>query len=210
MGVIAVGRLINVCDHFSIFQPGSHRPSGRHLRAHVREPHRGATVSGETTEQHCRARGPYRGSPPSRSETTTQVGAGGFQPHRAALRGHLRGGKGRSSWGIGFTSCCAPGPSRGFVQPERGYNASWASRFQPLRSATYALALGSHSYALAFSRVLREARTPTGCFALGDQCPPESTSGSRRVHVRCSSRASTVLTFPVSFSQTDLRSPSTF
>ena len=85
-----------------------------------------------------------------------------------------------------------------------------ASRFQPLRSATYALALRSHSYALAFSRVLRQARTPTGCFALGDQCPPESTSGSRRVHVRCSSRASTVLTFPVSFSQTDLRSPSTF
>ena len=121
----AVGRLINVCDHFSIFQPGSHRPSGRHLRAHVREPHGGATVSGETTEQHCRARGPYRGSPPSRSETTTQVGAGGFQPHRAALRGHLRGGKGRSSWGIGFTSCCAPGPSRGFVQPERVYNPSW-------------------------------------------------------------------------------------
>ena len=85
-----------------------------------------------------------------------------------------------------------------------------ASRFQPLRSATYALALRSHSYALAFSRALRGARTPTGCFALGDQCPPESTSGSRRVHVRCSSRASTVLTFPVSFSQTDLRSPSTF
>jgi hypothetical protein len=117
--------LDNVCDHSSIFQPGSHRPSGRHLRAHVREPHRGATVSGETTEQHCRARGPYRGSPPSRSETTTQVGAGGFQPHRAALRGHLRGGKGRSSWGIGFTSCCAPGPSRDFVQPERVYNPSW-------------------------------------------------------------------------------------
>src|SRR5580704_11758778 len=45
---------------------------------------------------------------------------------------------------------------------------------------------------------------------LGPSQPPESPSGARRVHVRCSSRARRCSLSPISFSQTDLRSPSTF
>jgi hypothetical protein len=62
---------------------------------------RDAIVTGRSIVRHCRARGPSREA--ARPERGTTRGCfRRSQPRSAALKGPLRGGKGRSSWGIGL------------------------------------------------------------------------------------------------------------
>ena len=139
-----------------------------------------------------------------------------LRPLKVSLRGAFRCSSGAVKGELGVYALGALGsrarqlPGGPIVWHCRARGTSRGCAASRSEGITRRVLWGSSHFALAFSRTLREARTPVAASLSALNGPPQSTSGSRRVHVRCSSRASRVVTFPVSFSQTDLRSPSTF